>query len=152
MKESRGIRGGPASESPVPDATGRLLAALEERVGVDSVDRAWIFPPLVRGRKEWGLVAVSCLTEDPSKRTLVTGRYTAEITGQGVRFEHEIISEGLAPPERLTNLMDGVVRRCDLPLGLPREVEIGADVQKFRELISEFGLGAGVEEPPASRG
>ena len=129
----------PFPDSPVPDAVGRLLAKLAERIGVDSMDRVWIFPPLVRGRKEWGLVAVSCGTEDPGQRNLVTGKYLAELTGTGVRFEPELMSEGLAPPDRLPLVMDGVVRRSDLQLGVPREKVIGGDPETFRNLLAEYG-------------
>jgi hypothetical protein len=124
-----------------------LLAALEKRVGVDSMDRIWIFPPLVRGRKEWGLVAVSCLTEDPTQRTLVTGRYSAELTGKGAVFEPEFFSEGSAPPERLPSVMDGVVRRSDLQLGIPKEEEIGGDAEVFDALLSEYGWKDQAAEP-----
>jgi hypothetical protein len=126
-------------DSPVPEALGRLLAMLEARVGAGTVDRIWVFPPLVRGRKEWGLVVVSCLTGDPSQRALVTGRYTAELTGTGYGFEPEFISEGMAPPDRLPHVMDGVVRRSDLQLGIPRETEIGGDAEKYRSLLQEYG-------------
>jgi hypothetical protein len=129
----------PFPDSPVPGAVGRLLAKLAERIGIEAMDRIWIFPPLVRGRKEWGLVAVSCGTEDPGQRTLVTGRYFAELTGTGVRFEPEFMSEGLAPPDRLTLVMDGVVRRSDLQLGVPREQVIGGDPETFRNLLVEYG-------------
>jgi len=141
MQESRKAVGRPFPESPVPEAMGRLLTLLEKRVGADAMDRVWVFPPLVRGRKEWGLVAVSCLTEDPSQRTLVTGRYAAEMTGKGVLFQPEFMLEGSAPPDRLRPVMDGVVRRSDLQLGVPRETEIGGDVDKYQALLGEYGWG-----------
>ncbi len=127
------------SDSPVPEAVGRLLTLLAHRVPPLTMDRIWIFPPLIRGRKEWGLVAVSCLSEDPHQRTLVTGRYTAELTGTGVIFEPEFFSEGLAPRDRLSNVMDGVVRRSDLQLGSPREVEIRGDLLTYGRLLQEYG-------------
>ena len=147
-----GKKGGeaPFPDSPVPEALGRLLESLEKRVGAASMDRVWIFPPLVRGRKEWGLVAVSCVTGNPLQRTLVTGRYCAELTGTGVLFEPEFISEGSAPPERLPSVMDGVVRRSDLPLGVPREREIGGDPEVFVNLLSEFGWVSRSNDPAAS--
>ena len=134
-------------DSPVPEAVGRLLALLEKRVGAGAMDRIWIFPPLVRGRKEWGLVAVSCLTDDPSQRTLVTGRYTAEMTGKGVLFRPEFISEGSAPPDRLPHVMDGVVRRSDLRLGVPRETQIGGNLDCFLGLLKEYGWGDEPDHP-----
>ncbi len=139
MQEGKHAVGRQSADSPVPEAVGRLLALLEKRVGAGSMDRIWIFPPLVRGRKEWGLVAVSCLTDDPSQRTLVTGRYTAEMTGKGVLFRPEFMSEGSAPPDRLPHVMDGVVRRGDLQLGVPREMEIGGDLDCFLALLVEYG-------------
>lgn len=44
----------------VPEALPRALAALAGRLDPASLERIWIFPPLVRGRREWGLVAASC--------------------------------------------------------------------------------------------
>ena len=125
--------------SPVPEAMGRLLALLGERVGAATMDRLWIFPPLVRGRKEWGLVVVSCMMEDPAFRSLVTGRYGAELTGQGVEFDAELVNEGTAPPARLPGVMDGVVRRSELSLGMPRELEIRGNPERLRMLLEEYG-------------
>jgi hypothetical protein len=130
-----GIKPGP---SLGPEAMGQLLGMLEKRVGAHSMDRIWIFPPLVRGRKEWGLVAVSCLTEDESRRTLITGRYVAELTGDGLVFESEFASEGLAPPERFPRVMDGVARRSDLQLGVPQEIEIDGDPDRFQDLLKLY--------------
>jgi hypothetical protein len=115
-----------------------MLALMAEHIGVGRMDRVWIFPPLVRGRREWGLVAVSCTTEDPEQRELLTGRYSAELTGQGVTFQPELASEGKAPPDRLPRIMDGVVRRSDLQLEIPREAEVGGDEERFAALLGEY--------------
>lgn len=131
--------------SPAPGATGRLLTLLGQRVGVERMDRIWVFPSLVRGRKEWGLVAVSCFTEDPPLRELVTGRFVAELTGQGVDFRSELTSEGFAPPDRLPRIMDGVVRRSDLQLEVPREVEVGGERERFQSLLAELEPGDATE-------
>ena len=102
-------------------------------------DRICVFPPLVKGRREWGLVAVSSYSEDPSQRHLVTATYEAELTGTGVVFDSEFLSEGTAPPDRLPQIMDGVVRRSDLQLGVPKEVKIEGDLSRFRALARESG-------------
>jgi hypothetical protein len=139
--QEEGKMGAPADgESPVPDALGRLLALLVKRIGIEFIDRIWIFPPLIKGRREWGLVALSSFTDDPARRNLVTARYEAELTGTGVIFEPEFLSEGRAPPDRLPQIMDGVVRRSDLQLGVPREVMIGGEVSRFVSLARESGL------------
>jgi hypothetical protein len=151
MKALDPFHGAPPPESVVPEASGRLLALLGAQLGVALVDRVWVFPPLVRGRKEWGLVAVSRLTDDPGRRELVTGRYSAELTGGGVVFRPEVSSEGEAPPERLPRIMDGVVRRSGLHLGLPREVEIGGDSNRFESLVLALGPEPGPGDHRLSR-
>lgn len=137
------------TDSPVPDAVGRVLREIRSRVGGDRIDRVWIFPPLIRGRREWGLVAVSGLTGHPDRRTLFTARYSAELTGKGVTVEIDVGEEGDAPPDRLPRVMDGVVRRSDLQLGEAREVEVLGDTERFVALLTEYG---GVEEPASPEG
>jgi len=141
-------RHGAPSDSPVPDAVGRVLLGIRDRVGPEKIDRVWIFPPLIRGRKEWGLVAVSGLTGDPLQRTLYTARYSAELTSTGTSLEFGVTVEGEAPPDRLPRVMDGVARRSDLQLGEAREYQIGGDPGRLLVLVKERG---GVDEPPGSR-
>jgi hypothetical protein len=133
-------------DSPAPGAVARILDLLAQRVGVERMDRLWIFPPLVRGRKEWGLVAVSCQTEEADIRELITGSYMAELTGQGVTFQPELASEGRAPSDRLPRIMDGVVRRSDLQLEVPREVDLGADPERLRALLEEYRIDEVLDE------
>lgn len=135
-------------ESPVPEAVGRVLGLIWERLGPEKVDRVWIFPPLVRGRKEFGLVAVSAFTADPDQRVLFTARYSAELTGKGVEFDSEVKAEGSAPPDRLPRVMDGVVRRSDLQLADPRNIAIEGDAEAFMELARAQGW----EGPPEPSG
>ena len=129
----------PTPEAPASEAVGRTLQLIMDRLGAEKVDRVWIFPPLVRGRREWGLVAVSGLTEEPTQRVLYTARYSAELTGTGKAFESEVNLEGSAPPDRLPRVMDGVVRRSDLQLGDAREVEILGDAHRLQELVKSYG-------------
>jgi hypothetical protein len=136
-------------DSPVPDALGRVLRAIADQVGGEKVDRVWIFPPLIRGRKEWGLVAVSGMTPEAGRRTLYTVRYLAELTGTGSSLDFGIAVEGEAPPDRLPRVMDGVVRRSDLQLGEAREVVIRGDVEKLGALVREYGGG---DEPHSPEG
>ncbi len=133
------------AESPVPGALGRMLGIILQRLGGERVDRVWIFPPLVRGRREFGLVAVSAESEDPGQRALYTARYSAELTGKGMEFESDLVVEGLAPPDRLLRVMDGVVRRSDLQLGEAREVVIGGEAEGMRELALAHGWGPPVQ-------
>jgi hypothetical protein len=129
-----------SSETGVPEALPATLRMLAERLGAASLDRVWIFPPRVRGRKEWGLVAASRYhPEAAERRLLFTAPYTAERTGQGPVVQSTLSEEGEAPPDRFPRVMTGVARRSGEELGEPREVEIGGDPARLEDLIEELG-------------
>ncbi|MGD8871725.1 MAG: hypothetical protein PVJ80_09165, partial [Gemmatimonadota bacterium] len=122
----------------VPEALPRVLIRLRERLGVESVDRLWIFPPSRSGRKEHGLIAVSAFLAGEERRGLVTVSYSAEHTGKGVTVETSFTEEGEAPPDRFSGVMQGVVQRVGDQAGEPREIEIGGSPQKYEGLLEEF--------------
>lgn len=121
----------------VPEALPRTLREVEQRIGPDAIDRLWIFPPLVRGRREWGLVAASCFDGSHARR-LITARYSAERTGKGLYLESQLLDEGVAPAERLPRVMAGVVKRGPRPLGSPRLVEVAGGRNAFDSLMADF--------------
>lgn len=127
----------------MPEALPATLRMLAERLGPETLDRLWIFPPRVRGRKEWGLVAASRFhPEAGERRLLFTAPYTAERTGQGPVVDASLCEQGEAPPDRLPRVMDGVAKRSRDELGEPREVEIAGDPERFRRLLDEWGSSA----------
>jgi len=121
----------------VPEAIPRTLQMMARRLGESEIDRLWVFPPLILGRKERGLVAASCFAEDGSRR-LYTAPYSAERTGAGLSVVNGITEEGRAPPDRLPRVMRGVARRSEMDLGEPRVVEIAGDPTKLKALLDEF--------------
>ena len=129
MKDDRG--------PGVPEAIPRTLQLVARSLGAGEIDRLWLFPPLIRGRREWGLVAASCFADGGARR-LYTAQYSAERSGTSLTVDAGIAEEGQAPPDRLPQVMIGVVRRSQVDLGEPRTVEISGDADKFQELMSEF--------------
>lgn len=137
----------------VPEAIPRTVQGLGLRLGPESLDRLWIFPPMIRGRREWGLVAASRFADAPDlpdtpdaargpdgpRRRLFTAPYSAERTGKGLTLEWSLVEQGEAPPDRLPRVMDGVVRRAGDELGEAREVEIGGALEHFEALLDELG-------------
>ncbi len=127
-----------ADDDPgVPEALPRTLREVGTRLGPAAIDRLWIFPPLIRGRREWGLVAAGCFDGRRARR-LVTARYAARRTGRGLYLETRLLDEGVAPADRLPRVMDGVVRRGPEPLGSPRLVELAGAPEAFESLIGEY--------------
>jgi hypothetical protein len=127
------------TEDPgVPEALPRTLVHLRDRLGVERVDRLWIFPPLRRGRRERGVVAVSLFGEGQDRRRLLTLAYHAERSGLDLTVEHSVHEEGEAPPQLLPRVMEGVVRRAGEGHGDPREIEIGGEPERYDALVGEF--------------
>lgn len=131
----------------VPEALPRTLRIVAERLGVETLDRLWIFPPVMRGRREWGLVTVSRFdvvpapgeaAGDADRRRLYTAAYTAERTGRGLVIEPVLSEEGTAPVDRFPRVMDGVVRRSGDQRGEPREVAVAGDPDTFARLVAEL--------------
>lgn len=121
----------------VPEALPRTLREVGERLGPEAMDRLWIFPPLIRGRREWGLVAAGCFDGSGARR-LVTARYSAQRTGKGLYLETRMVDQGVAPADRLPRVMEGVVRRGPAPLGSPRNVEVGGESGSFEAFMGGF--------------
>lgn len=121
----------------VPEGLPRTLQRLNAAVGAREVDQLWIFPPMIRGRKEWGLVAAGCFSEGGNLR-LVTASYSAERTGKGLEVDTRFREEGSAPPDRFPRVMQGVARRSELNLGDARLVAIRGSEETFEALMAEF--------------
>lgn len=127
-----------STDPGVPEALPRVLIRLRDRLGVESLDRLWIFPPSRRGRRERGLVVVSEFLGTEERRSLITVSYVAEHTGRGVTVEPVFTEEGEAPPDRLPGVMQGVVQRVGDAQGDAREVEIGGSPERYEGLLEEF--------------
>ena len=125
------------SEAGVPEALPRAVGAAGKRLGPTAVDRLWLFPPMVRGRQEPGLVVASCFAGGESRR-LVTVSYWARRTGKGLYFDTQFADEGVAPPARLPAMMEEVAQRSPEPLGGPRQVEIVGDASAFESLMRSY--------------
>ena len=122
----------------VPEALPRVLIRVRDHFGSALIDRLWLFPPVRRGRREQGLVAVSTFLEGQQRRAMVTVAYTAEHSGAGVSIETWFTQEGEALPERFPAVMLGVVNRTRETPGEAREVEISGSGPKFEELMEGF--------------
>ncbi|MCA9739232.1 MAG: hypothetical protein R3E98_03040 [Gemmatimonadota bacterium] len=129
----------PSSDPGVPEALPRTLVTLRDRLGAGVLDRLWIFPPLIRGRRERGLLVATQFTEgDEDRRLLLTVTYQAERTGKGLTLESQVIEEGVSPDDRVPHVIEGVVSRSQLNLGPPREILLEGDEERYQELLSEY--------------
>lgn len=116
----------------------KTVRAVSERLGPSAIDRLWLFPPLRRGRKEWGLVVASEFLEGDERRRMHTARYVAEVTGRGLEYQVDMAEEGILPLDRFSRVLTGVARRTEEDLGDPRSVEIAGDARSVEELLDEL--------------
>ena len=132
-----GSTAGDPVDPGVPEGLVTTLALVRSRLGADSIDRLWIFPPMTRGRRERGLVAISCFAEK-ERRRLFTAAYQARRRGLDLGVDPELVEQGLAPADSLARVMTGVVRRESLHLGEPREIVVGGDAAPLDRLAAEL--------------
>ena len=121
----------------VPEGLATTIALVRSRLGAHSIDRLWIFPAMTRGRRERGLVAISCFAE-AGRRRLFTAAYLARRRGLDLGVEPELVEQGLAPADSLARVISGVVRRESLQLGEPREVVVEGDDAALDRLVAEL--------------
>lgn len=126
----------------VPEAVPRGLQRLLQRYGGAALDRVWIFPPLVSGRRESGLLVASVFTDahEPERRVLVSSPYSAERTGKGLRLDWTLQEQGEAPADRFPRVVDGVVRRAEKDLGEPRLLVVEGDEAVLLEALDEYAV------------
>ncbi len=124
----------------VPEAIPRGLQSLLHRYGGERLDRVWIFPPLVSGRRESGLLVASVFVEGPEaeRRVLVSSPYSGERTGKGLRLDWTVQEQGEAPADRFPRVVEGVVRRAEKDLGEPEELIVDGDEAALLEALSGY--------------
>lgn len=128
----------------VPEAVPRGLQRLLSRYGASALDRVWIFPPLISGRRESGLLVASVFAQggpdagDPDRRVLVSSPYTGERTGKGLRLDWTLQEQGEAPADRFPRMVEGVVRRAEKDLGEPRELVVEGDEGVVLEALGAY--------------
>ena len=114
------------------------LRLLLRSVSLPAVGRLWLFPSILKGRREQGLLVSEVEGEVPGRARLVTVRYRAEENGTGISFLPEFREEGEVPADRLPGIITGVVRRSGLPLGEPREVVLAGRPEAVESLLGEL--------------
>jgi hypothetical protein len=126
----------------------RTMAELPELVPIGRLDRIWVFPPRVVGEVESGLLVLSLRPEgeereEGERREVVTLQYELK-SGKGAPpLSREITSRGWAPPERVPQLIAGVVRRLGSEEEEPVSEAIEGDPERFGHFVERISLGAG---------
>lgn len=126
----------PETGDPLPDAPlFALMRTVEAEIGVDRVDRVWIFPPRQFDAGETAVVVVAAFPDlDQDRRRVYAAHYAATTQGAGTRLALQEF--GTAPTERVGRVVEEVVERIkDEPATPPQTVRIEGDDHRWSELL-----------------
>lgn len=150
-----------------------LLRAIERRLDVGEIDRLWVFAERRVGSERSTLVVLSAYEESGDRRRVFTARSVPgeqgtgtvpreQGAGNGSAAECRLVEEGIAPPDRIGRLVEGVLRRLDdeVPEEAPVLFEIGGEAERWAAALEDLGgnleeRGGGPESPggePDARG
>lgn len=129
-------------ETPdLPDAPlFALLRTIAAEVGVDRIDRVWLFPPRRLEAGETSVVVVAAFHElDDQRRRVYAAQYTApaDSTAEPRLALDEF---GTAPTDRVGRLVEEVVERVkdNAPATAPRSVRIQGETDRWNVMLHEL--------------
>lgn len=138
-----GTSGGPPADADtgLPDAPlFALLRIVAERIGLDRIDRVWLFPPRRLKAGETSVVVVGAYAElDDQRRRVYAAHYTAPADSKA---EPRLALDefGTAPADRVGRVVEEVVERIkeDAPPQPPRTVPIDGDEERWNAMLHEL--------------
>lgn len=134
-------QGDEPSETPdaLPEAPlFALLRNIEQEVGVDRIDRIWVFPPRRLEAGETAVVVVAALPDiDTDRRRVYAAHYTAREDSSEPSLALD--EYGTAPTDRVGRLVEEVVERIkDGPAEAPRSHDISGNYDRWRTILHEL--------------
>jgi hypothetical protein len=146
-----------ARRAPVPGwLTGRadsggipaLLERLSAELAVSAIDELWLFPTRRLTGFESTVVALSLYTDEPDRRRVVTAHFKATRNKRGeATVETRVDEQAVAPADRLTRVIDGVLRRLGDDLASsPHSARISGQPERYEALIEALASGSDLEE------
>lgn len=117
-----------------------LLRMVARDVGVDRIDRVWLFPPRRLKAGETSVVVVSAFPElNDDRRRVYAAHYTAPADPQVVP-RLALDEFGTAPAERVGRVVEEVVERIkdDAPPEPPRSVAVERQQDRWDALLHEL--------------
>lgn len=137
-----------------PPANPHLAAALAAAAGSippARVDAVWLFPARQVGPRESGLAVLAVHPQDDAAkatRTIYTLRYDAEPRTRGATARSdELAEQGTVPLDRVDRIIEGVLRRMEVP-ETPDVRDVGGDAEAWSALLEALG-GAPASAPRA---
>jgi hypothetical protein len=128
------------------------IPALLERLAVslppESVDELWLFPTRRLSGVESTVIVLSLYTDESERRRVATVHFRATRNKKGeATVETTLEDHAVAPADRLTRVIDGVLRRLGDDLSAtPRSARISGEPERWEALIESFASGLELDE------
>ena len=125
-----------------------LLERLATSVPPESIDELWLFPTRRVQGIESTVLVLARYTDEADRRRVETVHFKATRNKRGeASVDTQLEDHAIAPADRLTRVIDGVLRRLGDDLAAtPRAARISGDPLRWEALIESFASGTELEE------
>jgi hypothetical protein len=125
-----------------------LLQRLPATVPPTTIDELWLFPTRRLAGYESTVVVLSLYVDQTDRRHVVTVHFKATRNKRGEATVESVLDDhAVAPADRLTRVIDGVLRRLGDDLSAtPQTARISGEVERFEALIEAVASNIDIEE------
>ena len=115
-----------------------LLDRMTTAVPFESIDELWLFPTRRIAGVESTVIVLALYTDQPDRRRVATAHFKATRNKRGeAKVETDLRDHAIAPADRLTRVIDGVLRRLgdDLATTPPKSARISGQEDRWLALV-----------------
>jgi hypothetical protein len=125
-----------------------LLERLATTVPVQSIDELWLFPTRRIVGVESTVLVLSRYADETDRRSVETVHFKATRNKRGEPAVETLLQDhAVAPADRLTRVIDGVLRRLGDDLSAtPRAARISGEAERWEALIESIASNIDLEE------
>src|SRR5687767_14307908 len=125
-----------------------LLQRLAATVPISTIDELWLFPTRRLTGVESTVLVLSLYTDQHDRRRVATAHFKATRDKRGeATIETVLEDHAVAPADRLTRVIDGVLRRLGDDLAAtPRSARVSGDAERWSALVESIASGLELEE------
>jgi hypothetical protein len=125
-----------------------LLERLSVSVPVNTIDELWLFPTRRLTGVESTVLVLSLYSDEHDRRRVATVHFKATRNKRGEATVETVLEDhAVAPADRLTRVIDGVLRRLGDDLSsTPRAARISGEDERFEALIEAIASNIELED------
>ena len=125
-----------------------LLERLSSTIPIANIDELWLFPTRRLTGVESTVLVLSLYTDEHDRRRVATVHFKATRNKRGEATVETLLEDhAVAPADRLTRVIDGVLRRLGDDLSSsPRAARISGETERYEALIEAIASNIELED------